>query len=309
MFECSKWTIEITEAVVPLVSSDPSGWNKISAEKALLVTVWYLANKETFRQISDRFDIAESCAHTIIKKVTKFFTVNSTDSIRWPNENELPNLAANFMKKKNIPGVIGAIGGSHIPIRRPTIHEEDYMNRKGFHSILLQDIVDHQTRFRNIYVGEPGSVHDARMLRRSKIYQVGNDIPHGYIILGDSAYPMLRWLIPPYKDNGNLTDNQKTFNYKHSATRIVVEHAYGKLKGRFRRLQHFDNTDLTVINYCVATACILHNICIDQNDLGEDLIDENDNADVINDVCGNDEVNENDHGHRNRLLEAIMNNA
>lgn len=35
------------------------------------------------------------------------------------------------------PDTIGAIDGSHIKINRPTEHERDYVNRKGFHSINL----------------------------------------------------------------------------------------------------------------------------------------------------------------------------
>ena len=38
-------------------------------------------------------------------------------------------------------GCIGAIDGSHIPIKAPVESSASYVNRKGFHSILLQGIV------------------------------------------------------------------------------------------------------------------------------------------------------------------------
>ena len=40
--------------------------------------------------------------------------------------------------KCQIPGIIGAIDGSHIPIKQPPGNSQDFYNRKQFHSIILQ---------------------------------------------------------------------------------------------------------------------------------------------------------------------------
>ena len=70
----------------------------------------------------------------------------------------------------------------------------------------------------------------------------------------------------PYRDNGHLTERQKNFNVVLSSTRVVIEQAFGLLKGRFRRLKYLDMSDLTLVSHVITTACILHNICIDNND-------------------------------------------
>ena len=89
---------------------------------------------------------------------------------------------------------------------------------------MLQALVDHQYRFFNVYVGWPGSVHDARILSNSEVYQKGESgtlvpshirtldgIPVPVVILGDPAYPLLPWLLKPYQ-GVDLSDKQKKFN-------------------------------------------------------------------------------------------------
>lgn len=95
-------------------------------------------------------------------------------------------------------------------------------------------------------------------------------------LIGDSAYQPKSWMVVPFKNYGNLTQTQIDFNYIHSSTRMVVEHSFGYLKGRFRRIHHFtEQIDLKLLVKIITSACILHNICIIQNDLYDiDLCDE-----------------------------------
>jgi hypothetical protein len=51
----------------------------------------------------------------------------------------------------------------------------DYYNRKGFHSVVLQPVVDQEYKFLNIFVGWPGSCHDARIFTNSKIFVKGEE--------------------------------------------------------------------------------------------------------------------------------------
>lgn len=134
-------------------------------------------------------------------------------------------------------------------------------------------------------------------------------LPNNCIILGDKAYPVLQWLVPPYIDRGNLTDNQKRFNHKHAQTRQVIERAFALLFGRFRRLKFLDMNKIEMVPHTVLAACILHNICLDHSDIEhEELIQEG-----LNGVHGNpnglDDGNANELGRirRNILLNDIFN--
>lgn len=59
--------------------------------------------------------------------------------------------------------VIGAIDVCHIAIKAPEAQQDSYLNRKFFHSINLQGICPARKLFTNIFVGFPGSAHDARV--------------------------------------------------------------------------------------------------------------------------------------------------
>jgi len=101
--------------------------------------------------------------------------------------------------------------GTHIAIVNCPGGDNDYINRKGFASIQLQLIVDDTLLINNAYVGWPGSTHDARVLRNSMFHneaEQGMNISRGNFLIGDGAYPLKRWLMTPYRDNGHLTEQQ-----------------------------------------------------------------------------------------------------
>ncbi|KAG5878293.1 hypothetical protein JTB14_033094 [Gonioctena quinquepunctata] len=118
----------------------------------------------------------------------------------------------NGFTQMGFPNTIGCIDGMHVRIQTKD-HGLSYINRKGFPSIILQAVCDHQMKFTHCYAGEVGSNHDATVLRRSEIWTYMNDgkFPNNTHLIGDKAYPCLQELIPPYKNNGHLTDAQKNF--------------------------------------------------------------------------------------------------
>ena len=130
---------------------------------------------------------------------------------------------------------------------------------------------------RNIYTGWPGCTHDARVLRTSELYinaEEGRLFEQNHFIIGDSAYPVRTWLIPPFKDNGHLTIIQRRFNKAVSSSRQVVERAFGHLKGRFRRLREITVHKPESIVRLIVSACILHNVAILAHDEIQQYIEE-----------------------------------
>ena len=75
-----------------------------------------------------------------------------------------------FRQHKGMPGVIGAINDLHIAIKALQECPENYVNRKGFYSVVLQGISDHEMKFIDCYTAWPGSVNDSRVLKNSDFF-------------------------------------------------------------------------------------------------------------------------------------------
>lgn len=167
-----------------------------------------------------------------------------------------------------ILGIVGIIDGSHIPIKAPKQNPASYVNRKGYHSVILQGVCNWKKKFIHCYCGEVGSMHDARVFRRSDFsHLIDNGAIHNDMhFIGDSAYPLKNNLLIPFKDNGYLTNIQVNYNQLFSKARIFIEHTFALLKGRFRRLKLMEATRVEIVPQIIMVCCILHNICRDTND-------------------------------------------
>ena len=161
------------------------------------------------------------------------------------------------------------------------------------HSIILQAICNFDIKFTNCFVGFPGSAHDARVFKNSGIYKeiIANDemfLSDSYHLLGDSAYPLHKWILVPYKDTGSLDQSQIRYNHKHSQTRIIVECAFALLKGRFRRLRKVISKTDNIAELIMAS-CVLHNICLQNFDDGDEFVADTElsehNATATNTTC------------------------
>ncbi|KAL2083802.1 hypothetical protein ACEWY4_021575 [Coilia grayii] len=186
--------------------------------------------------------------------------------ITWPNGCLKAASSAAFQNKCGICNIIGAIDGCHIKIQRPTTRGGDYLNRKNYYSVILQGIVDESGRFMDIFVGTPGKVHDARVLRKSPFFETWPERMERKKLLGDSAYigQAYPFILTPKRDNGALSVEDEQNNSRISRGRVVVEQAFYRLKCKWRRLRDLQNTRLDVV---VMSACMLHNMCMGPSDI------------------------------------------
>lgn len=197
--------------------------------------------------------------------------IHMAHKISWPRGQRLQTSKLEF-DAAGFPNTVCAVDGCHIPIMRPHCDNPlAYLNRKQFYSVNLTGFCDSQRRFCHISVGHPGSWHDARAFHLTEVGRVLEEDPHSLVpqgmhIIGDSAYPLLPQLMRPYRDNSHLTARQRRFNRKLNAARVVIEHAFGILKSKFRRLQCLHMKSISDISSAVSACCILHNLCLEPGD-------------------------------------------
>jgi len=90
--------------------------------------------------------------------------------IIWPSHVRIKEIATS----NSFPGAFAAIDGSHICIKTPLALADSYINRKSYASIVLQAVCTPNLQFIDISTGWPGSMHDARIYRRSKLHKFVN---------------------------------------------------------------------------------------------------------------------------------------
>lgn len=260
-------------------SNFPAGRPPVPADKKLAIFLKYVGSRQTLFDLAQTFGVQEYTVLKARKSVTEAIVTNLRYNIHWPDGAQLPVVADSFlqMADRHFPGIVGVIDGSHIPISTPLVSPDNYYNRKKFHSVVLQGVTDNTGSFTDVCVGAPGRMHDARVFRNSLLFNQGMQWTQNgqYHIIGDAAYPLMEWLVTPFRNVGNLSNQQILFNTTLSRRRQVVERAFGMLKQRFRRLKlGIEMRDISEINNLILACCILHNICIhDDTDFHDDPTD------------------------------------
>ncbi|XP_075060997.1 uncharacterized protein LOC142149570 [Mixophyes fleayi] len=249
-----------------------------NGDRRLSIVLWWYATPGEYRTISCLFGVGISTVCTLVHEVTTaLLEALYHRFISLPQGQRLDDTIAGFLKR-GFPQCAGAIDGTHIPIIAPTDNHADYYNRKGWHSIILQAVVDHNYCFTDVFIGWPGRSHDARVLANSDLYQIAEERQDGWLfprekstfvdgveipvhIIGDAAYPLRRWLMKGFTQQHHLSQEQIRFTHTLSSARMVVENAFGRLKGRWRCLLKHIDIDTKLVPHVVAACCILHNIC------------------------------------------------
>lgn len=100
--------------------------------------------------------------------------------------------------------------------------------------------------------------------------------------MGDSAYPCLKTLMVPYRDNGHLSRNEITFNTSLGSCRVAIEHSFGILKQRFRQLYYCKLRSMKILCHFIRACVVLHNLSNIDDFLWELEITSNDFTENMN---------------------------
>ncbi|XP_062849329.1 uncharacterized protein zgc:113227 [Trichomycterus rosablanca] len=252
----------------------------VPVNKCIGVALWRLATNTDCQRVSHLFGVGIATVwHCVQDFCNAVIKVLLPEHLKTPDARKLVEMATFFNNRWGAPQCVGAIDCSHIPITAPELYPKDYYNKKGWHSIIIQAVVDGRGLFWDACVGHPGSVHDSRVLKRSYLWEMtsdgqffsqhtvsisGHDV--GHYLIGDPAYPLKTWLMKPFSDTGQLTPQQQRYNVRLSSVRAIVETTFGRLKGRWRCLLKKNDCHLDLMKKMVLACCVLHNICEEHGD-------------------------------------------
>ncbi|KAM3611514.1 uncharacterized protein V6R79_019929 [Siganus canaliculatus] len=259
----------VAQLIHTLRSPLDHGWGH---DLETLVFLFWLASATSYRVVSRAFGIPRSTVNDIAHRMADKILTLKNRVIRFPSPDELQQIGTGFQRLAGSAAfgrVVGSIDGCHIRIKPPSADAQCYFNRKLFHSVQLQAICDHQCQFLDLFVGHPGSVHDARVLKNSPLYVHSLYPPEGYYILGDGGYPCMSEpmaIITPYREPVRNAVAAR-FNRHHAKARSIIERAFGIMKTRWRSI-FFKALEVHHVFAVRIIACcaILHNICLKNGD-------------------------------------------
>ena len=96
---------------------------------------------QNYRNISNQVGIGISTVCECVRECTMVILRHMLHRyIRLPTRQEGMLNMEQWRDQTGIPGIMGAIDGTHIAIRRPIASGEDYYNRKSYYSINVQGL-------------------------------------------------------------------------------------------------------------------------------------------------------------------------
>ena len=246
----------------------------ISVEKRLAVTLYYLCQGESFKEVAALFHIGASTAGDIVHEtVLALHSVLSMEWIVFPEGQNLLKTMRKFESLCNLPQCAGAVDGTFVRLVKPSEYGDVYWCYKGYTALTLLACVDSDGIFTFVDIGLPGSVGDSAAFNHSQLrenidlgkwlnapsWQCHNATVRPYLV-GDSAFSLTTTMMKIYPDNGELPPQQASFNFAQIRTRRVVECAFGRLKNRFSILNNCQSSDPVFASQIGILCCALNNV-------------------------------------------------
>ena len=113
----------------------------------VLIALRFYASGSFLQVIGDTAGVDKSTVSRIVTNVSNALRVKQSDFITWPTDAEVAEVKNSFYRRGGFPCVIGWVDGTHIRIQTPNEHENTYVNRKGFHSINVQEVCNHEGQY------------------------------------------------------------------------------------------------------------------------------------------------------------------
>ena len=238
--------------------------NAVAPMNRLLLTLRIYATGAFLGVGADMINMANTTAGRIFHKVTKHICEEAVGIIKFPKtEEELNDVSGKFFQRGGLPGVIGLIDCTHVPIISPGgDFAEVWRNRKGFFSFNVQAIVNYDLMFTDVVARWQGSCHDSTIFdncHKRAVLETDQRYSGRYL-LGDGAYQNRSYIITPVLDPD--TPAKQLFNQAHIVLRNRIERTFGVYKRRFPICKLGLRFKIGNSANVVVATMTLHNLCM-----------------------------------------------
>ena len=181
----------------------------------LAVILRHLSTGESYASLQYHWRVGRSTickfvpqvCKAILKEFQQEYLVSPTDPEDWKKIEE------RLRNRWIVPQAVSALDGKHIAIKKPKKSGSDFLNYKGYFSLVLLALVDVDYKFLWVNAESSGSSSNAQIFNRNKLKRriengtLGLPPPEPlapgepnlhYFLLGDDAFALMPWLVKPY---------------------------------------------------------------------------------------------------------------
>jgi hypothetical protein len=115
-----------------------------------MLALRFYASGSFLEVIGDTMAVDKATVSRAVTNVTNALLSKKDQFLQWPTQEEMTKSKRAFFMHGGFPGVIGCVDGTHVRIQAPTQDEPTYVNRKGWHSINVQAVCDHEGRYTSL---------------------------------------------------------------------------------------------------------------------------------------------------------------
>lgn len=251
------------------------GSNQFQPDLQLAITLYRLrAYGAKTKALAAHFGIGDGASvGRITDRVFLAILANHSQFVYWPTRDEKTELLRDASIR--MPHCIAIVDGSSTRLwTKPCLNPHAYYSYKQQFCLRWQVTCDLNKKVRHLVAGQYGSTHDATMYENCSLYANPTAFfDENEYLMGDSAYPLTRTCVTPYKANSRHATLEERVQFNKVATkhRVIVENCIGEIKNQFPTLRglHIQirtNNDLVLCSRWISVCVILHNFIMDYDD-------------------------------------------
>ncbi|XP_055918397.1 putative nuclease HARBI1 [Eupeodes corollae] len=142
--------------------SEYSVQEALSVEMKVAIAIYKLASCAEYKVVGNQFRVHKATVKNCVYQFGRaMVNTQLNEEIKLPNEEQSIAIIQGFEEKSGVSQILGAIDDTHIPVKPLAEGCADYINRKGWPSMVLQAVVDCNYLFLDICCKHPGSVHES----------------------------------------------------------------------------------------------------------------------------------------------------